>query len=130
MWLNPGNDAARIPTLHRYGAQTVGTDGRPDRGTAATPVAMSTAVVRDLDMREIRSLPEGWRLTASIGVTWDQQLRTADDATGIWADVIEDSDGSRHQVVKVGSGPPVGSLPRVYDAICIREPNRKPRGAP
>ena len=121
----PGLDRAVSVTRHRYGAQTIGTDGRPVR--AAGSSAVIRAVVRDLDLSEIRALPEGWRETASVGVTTSQSLRTGDDTAGTWPDVVE-VDGERHTVVKVGSGPPVGTLPRVYDAICIREPARGPRG--
>jgi hypothetical protein len=121
----PGLDAAVSVTRHRYGAQTIGTDGRPVRAAESSTVIR--AVVRDLDMAEIRTLPEGWRETASVGVTTSADLQTGDDTAGTWPDVVE-VDGERHTVVKVGSGPPVGPLPRVYDAICIREPARGPRG--
>jgi hypothetical protein len=121
----PGLDAAVSVTRHRYGAQTIGSDGRPVRAAESSTVIR--AVVRDLDLSEIRALPEGWRETASVGVTTSADLRTGDDTAGTWPDVVE-VDGERHTVVKVGSGPPVGPLPRVYDAICIREPARGPRG--
>jgi hypothetical protein len=121
----PGLDAAVSVTRHRYGAQTIGSDGRPVRAAESSTVIR--AVVRDLDLSEIRALPEGWRETASVGVTTSEDLRTGDDTAGTWPDVVE-VDGERHTVVKVGSGPPVGPLPRVYDAICIREPARGPRG--
>lgn len=128
MWDNPGHVPGLAVTRHRYGAQTIGTDGRPNRA-AASSVSLTDAVVRDLDDREVRSLPEGWKLAASIGVTTQSELRGADQATGIWSDVIE-VNGERHVVVKVGSGPPVGSLPRIYDAMCSREPERGPNGWP
>ena len=121
----PGLDAAVSVTRHRYGAQTIGSDGRPVRAAESSTVIR--AVVRDLDLSEIRALPEGWRETASVGVTTSEDLQTGDDTAGTWPDVVE-VDGERHTVVKVGSGPPVGPLPRVYDAICIREPARGPRG--
>ena len=117
----PGLDASRTVVRHRYAAQTIGSDRRPVRG-AETSAAI-VAVVRDLDHNDLRQLPEGWRKDASIGVTSQVELRTGDDAAGTAPDVIE-VDGVRHTVVKVGSGPPVGPLPRVYDAMCVREDRR------
>ena len=123
----PGFDPARTVTRYRYAVQTIGSDGRPNRG-AATSVAIRAAV-RDLDLRELASLPEGWRLRAKVGVTSESELRAGDDTTGAWPDVVE-VDGTRYSVLHVGSGPPVGGLPRVYDAICEREPARGPLGWP
>ena len=74
-------------SYRRYGAFTVGTDGRASRGALTSTTIRGTGL-QPLTGRELQTLPEGERTSEWMKFFTTADVRTLDQATGLPADEI------------------------------------------
>jgi len=112
-----GLTAPETVTLTRYAAQTIGSDGRPDRGSpTSTSIA---ATVAPASPRTLERLPEGMRTRSVLTVHAYDQIRTADQHTGTPGDEIVRG-GITYAVEVVDEWPALGPIPQHWQAIVVR----------
>lgn len=117
----------RTVTRRRYGAQTMGSDGRPDRG--ATTDTTLTVVVAPASPRQLELLPDGARAREVVSVHAHTELRTVDQHAGTPADEVL-IDGVTYEVQRVDEWPTLGPIARSWLALAVRRPELPPVGGP